>query len=69
MAPLLQLSFLDYGIHKEARFLKVTISYQLPINAWWSAAHVEPYFKVSLLAQFLGFESGTFWSRVFRPTT
>ena len=46
-APLLQLSFLDYGIHKEARFRKVTVSTQPPINAGWSAAHVESYFKVS----------------------
>ena len=29
-APLLQLSFSDYGILKEARFRKVTISTQLP---------------------------------------
>ena len=28
-----KLRFLDYGIHKEARFRKVTISSQLPINA------------------------------------
>ena len=46
-APLLQLSSLDFGIHNDARFRKVTISSQLPINAGWSAAHVEPYFKVS----------------------
>ena len=61
-APLLQLSFLDYGIHKEARFRKVTISSQLPINAGWSAAHVEPYSKVSPqlwnLAQFRDLNPG-----------
>ena len=28
-----KLSILDYGIHKEARFRKVTISSQLPIDA------------------------------------
>ena len=57
-----KLSFLDYGIHKEARFRKVKISSQLPINAGWSAAHVEPYFKVSpqlwKLAQFRDLNSG-----------
>ena len=62
MAPLLQLNFLDYGIHKEARFRKVTISSKLPINAGWSAAHVESYFKVSLqlwnLAQFRDLNTG-----------
>ena len=43
LAPLLQLRFLDYDIHKEAHFRKVTISSQLPINTW-SAPGVEPYF-------------------------
>ena len=45
------MSFLDYGsprgTHKDAHFRKVTISSQLPIGAGSSAAHVEPYFKVS----------------------
>ena len=63
MVPLLQLSFLDYGIYKEARFRKVTISSQLPINAGWSAAYVEPYFKVSpqlwKLAQFRDLNQGS----------
>ena len=37
-----KLSFLDYGIHKEARFRKVTVSAQLSINAGLTETHVDP---------------------------